>query len=274
MPMFHSLPLPPDIRLMNGVATLLFTLCLCGALAALGLWVSRLPLWAVGGLVVEGDVAHQDAVTIRSHLAPRLQGNFLTVDLRYVQRALEELPWVRHVMVRREFPNRLHARVEEHQPVAWWGSPGAGRLLNHHGEIFEADVADATAAGWSQLQGPDEQSAYVYAVYGRLQPAFARMGRRVQRLEWTSQGDWRVRLDNGSHMVLGPGAPEVLLQRLDRLWQDWPTLAMRYGQRDIESVDFRYPNGYALRLRGVSTLTEPPPVPPPSRPAARPSNAR
>ncbi len=274
--MTASVPLPLDIRLMAWAANVLFALIAIIGLMAMGAWVARQPVWALGGVTVVGDVAHQDAVTIRAHLATRLEGTFLTVNLLEVQRLLEGVPWVRHAVVQREFPNRLRVQLEEHEAVAWWGEPGGDRLLNRHGEVFEAHPEDPLAESWSQLTGPDDRSGQVYELYERLKPVFARMGEEVRRLELDVRGSWRVRLASGAQIELGRGDAAILVQRVEQFALTVPTLTLRYGQRDIESADLRYPNGYALRMRGVSTLLEPPPVPPtvPAAPSLPTPNAR
>ena len=256
--MASSLPLPIDVRLMGWVANALFGLALAMALGAFGLWAARHPGWAIGGITVVGDVEHQNAVTFRAHVVSRLQGTFLTTDLAQVKRLFEAMPWVRQAVVQREFPNRLKVTLQEHEAVAWWGESGGGRMVNAQGEVFEANPDDPQADQWSELLGPDGQSAQVYAVYQALKPLFARMGRDLERLELNARGSWRAVLDNGARLELGRGDTDELLARVQTFVTTVPTLALRYGGRDIESADLRYPNGYALRLRGVTTLTEPP----------------
>ena len=41
------------------------------------------------------------ALTIRANAAPKLAGNFVTMDLRAVRRAFESVPWVRQAVVNR-----------------------------------------------------------------------------------------------------------------------------------------------------------------------------
>ena len=249
---------PFDIRLMNGVANLLFAAVALAAVVAFGLWLARLPVWALQGISVHGDTEHQNAVTFRAQLASRLQGNFLTLDLTEVQSLFEAVPWVQQAVVRRAFPNRLHVTLIEHQAVAWWGEAGGGQLVNAQGEVFEANPDDAQADRWSELIGPPGQSARVWAMHQRLAPVFERIGRDLRRLELDAQGSWRAVLDNQARIELGRGEVGDLLERLQGFASTVTTLTTRYGGRDIESADLRYPNGYALRLRGVTTLAEPP----------------
>src|SRR3989338_1949413 len=49
-----------------------------------------------------------------------VNGNFFTVDIEQLRQALEKLPWVRNVSIRREFPDRLTVALEEHRALACW----------------------------------------------------------------------------------------------------------------------------------------------------------
>lgn len=244
----------------HALVVLLVVLCV----AAATLWLLRHPVWAVRTITVQGDLAHQNAVTFRAHLAthmtPPLSGNFLTLNLQQLRQVFEGVPWVRRAVVQREFPNRLKITLQEHQAVAWWGESGSGRLVNRLGEVFEADPDETE--GLPELSGPDHQSPQVWALYQRIQSELEGVNLGLARLQLTERGGWRADLDSGAHIELGRGSAEQLLERVQRLTGTLSQLTARYPG-SLESIDLRYPNGYALRVRGVSTLidsglTEPP----------------
>ena len=133
---------PVDVRLMHITATVLFVACGLLLAAALGWWVIRHPVFAIGGIVVHGDVSHNSAATLRANVAPRLAGNFFTVDLQKAREAFEAVPWVRQAIVRRQFPNRLRVELQEHEPQAFWGGDSESRLVNTFGEVFDANPGD------------------------------------------------------------------------------------------------------------------------------------
>ena len=56
-------------------------------------------------------------------------------------------------------------------------------------------------------------------------------------------------------MELGRGSPDELLARTQRFTATLSQLTERYAGA-VQSVDLRYPNGYALRMRGVTTVIE------------------
>lgn len=250
--------LPFDVRIMNGLASALF---LSVALAALGStlwWVAHHPSWSLGRIVVDGEIEHQSEASVRAYLAPQLRGSFLTLDLQEVKRLFETLPWVRHALVRREFPNRLHVTLKEHEAVAWWGEAGGGKLVNRQGAVFEADPDpdQHQSDAWAELIGPEGDSEQVYSLYRQLQPLLQPLGQSLSQLELGASGHWQVRLAGGALIELGRGSAAELLARTERFSATMPELTTRYGGRALEAADLRYPDGYAVRLRGVQTVTD------------------
>jgi cell division protein FtsQ len=246
---------PFDVKLMNVAATALFAAGVVLLLAAAAWWAVRHPLFAIAGITVQGDTAHNNAVTLRANVAPRLAGNFFTVNLAGAREAFEGVPWVRAAVVRREFPNRLRVSLEEHRAVAFWGAEGEGRLVNSFGEVFEANPGDVEAEELPRLSGPQEQAAVVLAMHQALQPMFEALDLGLEHVALTARGSWQVALDNGAQVELGRGAPEEVVARTQRFIQTLTQVTSRYSRRPdaLVSADLRHGDGYAVRLRGVGT---------------------
>jgi cell division protein FtsQ len=253
--MNQSLPMPFDVRLMNLTATVLFTACTVVLLAAGMWWALRHPAFAIGGITVQGDTGHNSAVTLRANVAPRLAGNFFTVNLASTRQAFEAVPWVRQAVVRREFPNRLRVTLQEHQPVAFWGAEGDVKLVNTQGEVFEANPGDVEQDGLPRLSGPDGESAQVLAMYRAVKPLFEPIDLSVEHLALSGRGSWSADLDTGATIELGRGSVEEVTARTQRFIQTLTQVTSRYGRRPdaVLSADLRHGDGYALRLRGVAT---------------------
>lgn len=249
-----ALPQPFDVKLMNIAATALFAACLVLLLAALVWWALRHPLFAIAGITVQGEVTHNNAVTLRANVAPRLAGNFFTVDLAGAREAFEAVPWVRQAVVRREFPNRLRVQLQEHRAAAFWGSDGDSRLVNSFGEVFEANAGDVDE-GLPRLAGPDDQSAQVLAMYLAVKPLFELLDLAVDRLVLTTRGSWQLGLDSGAVVELGRGTTEEVSARALRFAQTLSQVTSRHGRSPdaLVSADLRHADGYAVRLRGVGT---------------------
>lgn len=248
-----SAPLPADVKLMN-LATFLIGISLFAlALTAVVSWLMRHSLFNLGAISVQGDMAHNNAVTLRANVAPRLAGNFFTVDLNRAQSVFESAPWVRQAVVQRQFPNRLKVVLQEHRAEALWGAEGDTRLLNNFGEIFEANQDEVDAVDLPQLNGPAGQAPVVLQAYRQLSPHFEKLEVALERLELTGQGSWRAKLDNGADVELGQGSLDDIDARTQRFITTLAQVSSRYG-KDLESADLRYANGYAVKLRGVTTL--------------------
>lgn len=251
--------LPADVRLMQATANAVLALLMLGALAAGLQRLARLPVFDIRAIRVEGDVARNSASTIRANAAPRLAGSFLTLDLQQARAAFEAVPWVRHAVVQRVWPGRLTVQLEEHVPVALWlGTDGNDRLVNSHGEVFEANIGDVEDDSLPRLQGPEGSAAAMLGLLKRLQPVLG--GRRdgdLAQLELSERGSWRATMDKGAVIELGRGSDDQVIARTERFIATLPRVEARY-QRPLESADLRHADGFAVRLKGVTTAEQPP----------------
>ena len=266
--MTNSLPVPVDVRLMNVTTSLLVTGLVLACLAAGLWWALRNPAFAIRQIVVAGDTTHNSATSLRAAVAPRLSGNFFTLDLASAQAAFQAAPWVRRAVVQREFPGRLNVILQEHRAVAHWGEGDDTPLVNSFGEVFEAaggnDLSDDELP---VLAGPEGQAAQVLAMHRLLNPLVAPLDAQIAQLALQSRGNWQAELDIGAVIELGHGEPPALAARLKQFVGTVKEVAARH-QRPVEAVeaaDLRHPGGYALRLRGVTTVR---PDTPPGKPAA------
>ncbi len=193
---------------------------------------------------------------------PQLVGNFFTLDLATGRRAFESVPWVRQAVVNRVWPNRLQVRLEEHKPVALWSTDGsAEKLVNSFGEVFEANLGDVEDDGLPMLQGPDGSAA---RVLGAVQPPRRRsspaLDARIDTLSLSARGSWRAELDNGADIELGRGSDDELAERAQRFVGTLAQVLARY-ERPLEYADLRHHDGYAVRLKGISTTLDVPQKP-------------
>lgn len=254
--MTDSMPAPFDVKLMNIAATALFMACGVMLVATGIWWALRNPVFSLAGITVTGDTVHNNAVTLRANVAHRLRGNFFTVDLQQARTAFEAVPWIRRAVVQREFPNRLRVTLQEHQALAYWGPEDESKLLNTFGEVFDANTGDVEQDDMPRLSGPDAASApQVLALYTAVKPLFEVHDLIVTELSLSGRGSWQVTFDTGAVIEMGRGPLEEVVPRVQRFAHTLTQVAAKYGRRadNIESADLRHGDGYALRLRGVTT---------------------
>ena len=257
-------PLPPDIRLMNAVSALLLATLLALGLAVALQWLMRWPVFAIRAITVEGDVTRNSEASLRANALPRLSGSFLNMNLQTSQQAFEAVPWVRHAVLQRVWPNRLKVRLEEHRPAAYWEAEGADAdgdaseisaqrlLVNNFGEVFQANLGDVEDDKLPVLTGPNGASAAMLRMWRGLQPQVATLGDGVERLDLSGRGSWRVNLEKGAVIELGRGSEAEVLARFGQFARSVTQITTRY-QTPLLSADLRHTDGYAVRLRGVTT---------------------
>jgi cell division protein FtsQ len=249
-------PLPLDIRLMNvAAAWLLSGVVLVGLCAGVWWWL-RHPMFAIRAITVQGEVTRNNAITLRANVVPQLQGNFFTLNLDQARQVFESVPWVRAAVVHRDFPNRLRAELLEHQPMALWGDDGANTLLNQQGQVFEANAEDPEVDGLPRLKGPVEQSQQVMQMYRYLKPILAAADMDIDRIELSPRGSWRVVTDKGAQLELGRGSQNEVGEQVQMFLRTLSQVTARYGRTPtaLAGADLRHKDGYALRLKGVSTV--------------------
>jgi cell division protein FtsQ len=89
-----------------------------------------------------------------------------------------------------------------------------------------------------------------------LKPLMAKMDMNLDKLELSQRGSWSAQLESGAALELGHGSQQELGDKLKLFSKTLTQVASRYGRTttSLLSADLRYESGYALRLRGVSTL--------------------
>lgn len=245
-----------DVRLLNAGAALLFAVFLGATVLTLVRWASNSTMFNLQGITVHGDVAHANVPTVRAHVVSRVTGSFFSLDLARTRSVFETMPWVRHAVVHRDFPNHLRVQLQEHQVAAYWGEASEPRLLNTFGEVFDANVGEVEIEDLPRLNGPQGQGLAVLAAYRALAPQFSALDLTIESLELTHQGSWRVGLSGGAVVEAGRGDLDEVQARTRSFLKTLTRVLARYQRTAgaLESADLRHENGYAIRLRGITTL--------------------
>lgn len=225
----------PDV--LNAVANALFAAA--ALLTAYGTvhFAVRLPVFALREVRVSGELAHVTRDQVEAIVKRELKGNFFTLDLGLARRAFEKLPWVRSVNVRREWPDRLDVALEEHVPLARWGSMA---LVDRHGEVFEAAYDGALPV----FIGPQASAQEIAIQYEYFRRSLGAIGLTPSQVQLSPRRAWQIRLGNGTVLELGRERTEA---RLDRFVAVYARTVGRL-QRRLDYIDLRYPNGFAVRI--------------------------
>ncbi len=252
-----------------------------GALLAVlgaGLWVERSGMaarWAstageyiaawgadigltVANIEVEGR-ERADRQAILDALAIRRGMPILAVDPGAAKRRLESIPWIRSVAVERRFPDTIHIRLVERQPLAYWQRDNRLVLIDREGKPMPGEPVEAFP-GLVVLVGEDapqhgaallDMLASEKEIAGHVAAAVRVGGRR-----------WNLRLDNDVDVALPEEDPAAAWHRLAEIERSEGIL-----QRAVQMVDLRLPDRLVVR-----TLPEPPKAAP-AKPRRQPGSA-
>ncbi len=257
-------------KVLNASANALFALSLLivlwtGARQLIESTAYPLRTIRIYSVAADGTLSHVTRNQVVTALQGKLAGTFFSMDIDAVRGLFESIPWVRRAEVRRMWPDRLEVRLEEHVPLARWGQPEDGRLVNVNGEGFDGRIDSDLPL----FAGPSGTEAEVARRYATFREALAPLQLEPRVVMMSPRYSWQLRLSNGLAMQLGRDSDkDRIADRLARFVSVYP---MTLGQlaRKLDNVDLRYPNGFALRVPGFG---EPPRAP--ARPAAPPASTQ
>ena len=233
-------------RVMTAVSDLLFLAGAAALLVAAVVWgTPRLRLFPLHEIQVTHALQEVRQSDVEQSLSDVLRGNFFTVDIEALRRAVEQLPWVRRAEVWRKWPSRIEVRIEEHRAAAHWGD-GPEQLVNTYGELFSAALSQDQQL--PRLSGPVGSSSEVLRRYEEFAQVLKPTGRLPAQMALSPRLAWLLKLEDGMLVELGrEQAKAPIRMRLQRFVDYYPTLSNTRQGRPM-AVDMRYPNGFALRF--------------------------
>lgn len=232
---------------MNGLANWLFVICTLLALYTAFQCISRSAVFGLHHVVVTTPLKQVDEAVFNSQMRS-LRGDLFSVNLDEARANIAKLSWVRHVDVRRAFPDRLYVSIEEHEPLGRWGSEG---LINTYGELFDADYRGELP----RLTGPSASEREVVDFYQRSKSVLAVLGLTPISVSLSARRAWRIGLDNGLELELGR---EQIDDRLAVFARAYPSALVQLA-RKTGTIDLRYDGGFVLKTGlGNEILTKDP----------------
>ena len=169
--------------------------------------------------------------------------NILNLDLRDLQQKVEQLPWVRHAVVKRRFfPNIIQIDIRERQVQSIWQLDHKFRPIDGEGNVIEADyTADHPILLIVGEGAPENITALMKSITDD-QNIFE----RIKVANYISGRRWNIVLDdveNGITVKL----PE---KHIDEAWKKLLKLNTTQGllKRKLTIIDLRFPNKVIVKL--------------------------
>jgi len=222
-------------------------------------------LLPVSEVEVTGVLKFSDKAEIESIVKNSINGGYFTVDLNNIRENLKQLPWIKNVSLRRQWPANLDVIITEQNPVAYWNSDG---YINDAGEVFKPEKID-NKLNLPKLNGPEGHHKNVWKFMNVLYQEMALLEFEVVRLDLDDRRSWQMVVSeyknsessaavidmknvNRIDVKLGRFETEKRLKRFVRIL---PSLTVGHGStnkaltnKNIKVIDMRYPNGFAVQV--------------------------
>lgn len=224
--------------------TLLLMVAIGMLLYAAALKIMHTGWFALKEIEVKGELMHVTAEQVEYVVRHELKGNFLTVKVSSIRDAFDKLPWVKAVAVHRRWPDKLDVVLTEHQALARWGESG---LLDQEGIHFEA----ASNESLPILEGPRGTEQEMVKAYRRFKEIFSSIEKTPTHIWLSSRRAWKVALDKNMIVEIGRDYVDERLSRFVNVYHH--TLA-KLHQHEVNYVDLRYSNGFAVKLPRFQSL--------------------
>lgn len=169
--------------------------------------------------------------------------NILNLNLRDLQQKVEQLPWVRHAVVKRRFfPNIIQIDIRERQVQSIWQLDHKFRPIDGEGNVIEADYTPDHPILLIVGEGAPENITALMKSITDDQNIFE----RIKVANYISGRRWNIVLDdveNGITVKL----PE---KHIDEAWKKLLKLNTTQGllKRKLTIIDLRFPNKVIVKL--------------------------
>lgn len=251
-----SSEMPIDIKFVNALTSFLFGLFILLLVLSGFQYVIKNKIKNLDAITIRGDVVRNDILSISDNISNKIYGNFYNVDLKKTKQVFESTPWVSRAVVKRVYPSQVEVTLSEYKSKAIWGAREDMKLVDDAGKIFDVGADEDEYDSLPQLIGPEGQGKLMLDMYKEIASALHPLKGTVRKLELNVRGSWIATLDGGAHIELGRGSMVDLIDRISKFSLSVENLLTKLNKKslDIQYVDLRHSDGYAMRMHGVSTL--------------------
>jgi cell division protein FtsQ len=195
--------------------------------------------FTVGSISLRGN-ERTSADAINAALGIQPGQTIFSVDPAAARARLMQLPWVAEAEIRRQYPGTIAVVIVEKRPFALWKNGINTAVVERSGAV----ITGASTDEFSRLPlvlgpGAPEAAALLLDAIGGARAVAARL-RGAERI---SERRWNLILDGNVTVKLPEEGWANQIRELERLIVDKGVL-----ERDIESIDLRYPDSYIFRL--------------------------
>jgi len=255
-----------EASIIQLLTKLLLLLTLVGLLTASWLlinWLNKPGNFPLKKIELVTQLKNQKSKELRHVTENALNGGFFSLNVDELRtNLLAELPWVKSVSVRKVWPDKLLIKIIEYKPVARWLSVENNRnsdqtqLLSQYGVVFSPRLTEKQRLKFAQLAlltGTNNNAERVLTNCAQIINKLKQLGLAVKQCGMNERRSWMLKLmhDNEMNIKLGK---EKIMHQLERFIEVFSGQLKHYLD-SVQSADLRYSNGFSIKWKSVSTLT-------------------
>ena len=200
-----------NIKFLNRLAFLIASVAM-SILAISFLYYATQNWFQIERVVVQGNISHITKSQISYILQNKLHGTFFTLNIDAVQDEFQGIPWVKSVLVTREFPDSITVNVEEYTAIA---SLGGNKLLSEDKQVF--DGADKLGL-LPIFDIPDAQIDNAIISYEALKPFLGEHNVQLKSMFYNGVGLIKVEFSDGLKITICGSDLNSSLALLNKYW--------------------------------------------------------
>ncbi|CAD6508624.1 cell division protein FtsQ/DivIB [Candidatus Profftia tarda] len=170
--------------------------------------------------------------------------SFMKQNVAVIQQQIKNLPWIKKVSVRKQWPNILKIHLAEYTPIARWNDLC---LIDSAGKIFNLPLERTVFQKIPLLYGPEGTENHVLEGYHFMSQELIKNKIKVKMVSMNTRQSWKLCLEDDMYLELGR---DDLFERLIRFEKIYPVLQKKAHETDqrISYIDLRYDNGGAVGM--------------------------
>lgn len=194
---------------------------------------------AVESVEVKGKLRYESAEAIQQLMNEYLEKGYVQADLKQLQLALIERPWIKNALLKRKLSNVLEVDLEEQTVAALWNDE---YLMNEQGELFKPEIIPVIR-GLVRFEGKAHDE--VIDLYQTLKSDLQGQSWVISSLVMKSDNYVLVEFDQQTTVAF-------MLDNLKTQTNNLKTVVKQGLQGDLYKasyIDLRYSNGVAVTLK-------------------------